>query len=318
MLRNSSAILALLALAACSDPLAKIPTIQEVDVADPTPVVEAVAAPSESDPNTGFFERIMSKRSVAPSAPAEEAKAAPKKAEVATAEAKPAGGGFFSFLHKHPTKDGADGGAGKAAPAAKVQKASLTPEPASPRDTLPEKRGGLFGGGFGGHARGGIALRDALPGEVMPYGVVARACHVKRADMGTPISKYPDKGARYRIYDSAPGVRAPHTFYITGFKDGCARQTTAALAMFGTASMYESLRYGLPKQARAPEKATDRSYEKVKARVCNVRRTQPCGKKLSKLERDTVFLSFYDRFQGAQRWTNILISDGALLAIDND
>jgi hypothetical protein len=320
-------MLALLALAACGDPLAKIPTIEDVDVAGPAPVVDVVAAPVESDPQAGFFQRLMSKRSVAQPAANSAVADGPKVPDVATAppegaeiaaEAKPATDGFFSFLRKKPVTDTADAKAQPDTPTATVQKASLTPEPASPRDILPEKRGGLFGGQNAGRARGGITLRDVVPGEVLPYGEIARACHVKQADLGTQISKYPNKRAKYRIYDSAPGAVTARTFYITGFGDGCARQTTAALAMFGTAGMYESLRYGLAKQANTPKKMTDKAYEKVKSQICHTGRAKPCGKKLPTLEKDTVFLSFYDRFEDAQRWTNILVSDGALLAVDND
>ena len=47
-----------------------------------------------------------------------------------------------------------------------------------------------------------------------------------------------------------------------------------------------------------------------------VGRTKPCGSKISKLEKDTVFLSLYNRFEGAQGWTNLLISGGKVVAKD--
>ena len=129
------------------------------------------------------------------------------------------------------------------------------------------------------------------------------------------MARHPERGPKYRVYDSAPGNLGLHTLYVTGFDDGCPRQVTAALAVFGSAGMYEALRYAVPAKARS-KKPTDKAYETVKAQQCGVSRSQPCGAKISRIEKGTVFLSLYNRFEGAQGWTNLLISDGRVMARD--
>ncbi len=152
-------------------------------------------------------------------------------------------------------------------------------------------------------------------GTSLGYGQVARVCGKRKSDFGREVARYPEKRAKYRLYDSAPGTTAPHTFYLTGFPDGCARQFTAALAVFGSAGMHEQLRYVLPDSAQ-PYSDTDKAYEKLKSRVCRVGRKRPCGAKLSLLEKDTVFLSLYQYYGGNARWANILLHDGQVLAKD--
>ena len=252
------------------------------------PVVEAVADPVEADANSGFFQRLMHKHQVAPDA---EAPAPDAEASETAAAPEPRRGLLGLFGRKS-----APSGPERAEPAA------LTSEPA--RST------GLFGG-----AGSGPDARDAAPGEVLRFGDVARACHVKRGALGREVAKYPERGAKYRVYDSAPGNLGLHTFYITGFDDGCPRQITAALAVFGSAEMYEALRYGLPEKSRS-SKPTDKAYEKIKSRVCGVSRNKPCGARMSQVGKDTVFLSLYNRFEGAEGWTNLLLSGGEVVAKD--
>ncbi len=270
---------ALLLLSACADPLADIKRLDEVDVAGPAPVVEAVAAPEESDESVGLFQRLMRKRQVAPESEPETA------------------------------NDAAD-----TPPAETVEEASLGA--AEAREETGAGRGGWFGGGSAARSGGGASLRDTAPGEILPFGQIARACHAKRGQLGQEVAKYPERGAKYRVFDSAPGSQGLHTFYVTGFSDGCPRQFTAALAVFGSAGMYEALRYGLPVKART-KKPTDIAYEKLKSGKCGVARTKPCGASISRLEKSTVFLSVYNRFEGAQGWSNLLLSDGKVMAWDS-
>lgn len=343
-----------LLLAGCAaDPLAGIKKLDEVDVVAPAPVVEAVAAPIETDQKATLFQRLMRKRQVAPDAAQAPAEAvAPTEAPAPTQ--KPAQDPVANTVKTPEPPVASQAGAEVKTPLA--EGAGATEPVAAPKEEKP-KRGWLFGGrkakqtpdvtlaepqkldvqvekvaltpepeeasGGGGGLFSkrkaarltGPDAKAAVPGEVLPFGEVARACHVKRKSMGKEVAKYPERGPKYRVYNSAAGAGGVNTFYITGFKDGCPRQVTAALAVFGTASMYEALRFSLPAKARS-KKSTDKAYEKVKSRICGVGRNKPCGAKVSKVEKNTVFLSLYNRFEGARGWTNLLLSDGKLLAKD--
>ncbi len=45
-------------------------------------------------------------------------------------------------------------------------------------------------------------------------------------------------------------------------------------------------------------------------------RKKPCGSKVSKLDRSTVFVSIYERFGSNPHWSNLLLHDGKVLAQD--
>jgi hypothetical protein len=152
---------------------------------------------------------------------------------------------------------------------------------------------------------------DARYGDLMPFGVVGRVCDARNKPLGRRIEKSGPGG--YALFDSDPGSTVPHTFYLTGFSDGCPRQFTAAVALLGAPSMHEQLRYGLPGEIH-PYSSTDKAYETVKARVCGARRGKPCGAAIKRLERSTVFVSAYERYGAAPRWTDMLVHDGAVLA----
>ncbi|WP_323771671.1 hypothetical protein [Antarctobacter sp.] len=187
---------------------------------------------------------------------------------------------------------------------------------------------GIFGAraaaatGDGGADAPGPAPRPGAPdarevplGVKLPYGQLARVCGEPKRKLGKQIEGYPAKGSKYVLYDSAPGTTAPRSFYLTGFKDRCARQFTAALVIFGAPESYEQLHYG-PSGAELPVSSTDAAYEKVKSRVCRVRKGKPCGSKMRTLARDTVFVSVYERFGSNPRWKNILLHDGEVVAVD--
>ncbi|ASP18958.1 hypothetical protein ANTHELSMS3_00233 [Antarctobacter heliothermus] len=157
--------------------------------------------------------------------------------------------------------------------------------------------------------------REVSLGVTLPYGELARVCGVPNRKLGKKIEGYPEKGSQYVLYDSVPGTTTPRTFYLTGFKDRCARQFTAALVIFGAPESYEQLHYG-PSGAELPVSSTDAAYEKVKSRVCRVRKGKPCGSKMRTLARDTVFVSVYERFGSNPRWKNILLHDGEVEAVD--
>lgn len=159
------------------------------------------------------------------------------------------------------------------------------------------------------------ATSEVAPGTLLPYGQVARVCGLPKSALGKQIAQHPEKRPRHRIFDSDPGNTAPHSFFLTGFDDGCARQFTASLAMFGSVAMHEQLRYGLPSEVQ-PYSTTDKAYEKLKGRVCGVPRKKPCGPKVGRLDSDTVFVSIYERFGSNPSWTNLLLHDGDILAQD--
>jgi hypothetical protein len=160
-----------------------------------------------------------------------------------------------------------------------------------------------------------MAQERIAPGTMLPYGVVGVICDMPKGAMGRKIAQYPDTAPRHVLYDSAPDTATPRSFYLTGLTDGCARQFTAALAMFGTVRMHEKLRYGLPAEVQ-PYSDTDKAYETLKVRICGVDRRDPCGERVSRLEADTVFLSIYEHFGDNARWSNLLLHGGVVLAQD--
>ena len=212
---------------------------------------------------------------------------------------------------------------------------------AAPQDLVePAKRRGLLGGlflGRAGAAASGVEEGSApaqsktvaaggasrasepelSPGAPLAFGTVGRVCKVSRSQRGKQVDRFPKRprAGGYALYDSAPGATEMRSFYITGFKDGCARMVTAANVVFGAPSTYERLRYGLPSETLR-KSATDAAYKRLKSKVCNVRRNQPCGPAITKLERDTVFVTLYDTFEGSKTWSNVLLHGGDVYARD--
>lgn len=178
----------------------------------------------------------------------------------------------------------------------------------------PIARPGLFS-----RMLGGGSSREAPPsvpaGTILSFGEVKPVCDLPKAKRGAEIAAFPERGAAYRLYDSEPGRTTPHPYYITGFDDGCARTFTAAVAVFGAPEMHELLRYGLPAEVH-PYSAVDTAYEAVKGRICRVARGKPCGDKVSKLEKDTVFVSAYETYGDNATWLEMLLHDGDLIETD--
>ncbi|WP_299929569.1 hypothetical protein [uncultured Pelagimonas sp.] len=214
--------------------------------------------------------------------------------------------------------DGSDG-------AAPLVLAAL-PEPEIEATPKPKKKG-LFGlsGGSGDSARKPKRSKGPKPGDPdyeqvalgtsLPYGKIARVCGANPSQMGKKAGQWPERGRGYTLYDSAPGATGQRSFYITGFDDGCARVFSAALVLFASPESYEAIHYG-PAGATLPTSATDVAYEKVKSRVCRVGKGKPCGSKMKKLSKDTVFVTVYERFGGSPRWKNFLLHDGRVEAMD--
>lgn len=171
-----------------------------------------------------------------------------------------------------------------------------------------------LGRGRGGPRPGEAAAVDALvlaaapQGAVLPFGTMATACGTPDAALGRAI----EAAGPYVIHDTAPGSTAPRTHYVTGFADGCPRQVTAALAMFGDPATHEMLRYG---PSPGPYGAVDRAYEAIKAQVCRVASGQPCGARIEALAADTTFLTVYPVF-GGEEHVDLLFHGGEVVAVD--
>ena len=190
-------------------------------------------------------------------------------------------------------------------------------------ETPAPRRAGLFGGFLGGGAtatedkpKAPPAVSEVTRDQTVPMGKMARLCGAPINKFAKKVAQHPEKGrAKYTLYDSKPDSQSPRNWYVTGFDDGCARQFTASLAIFGTVQMHEQLRYGLPSKIQ-PYTDADAEYEKVKRKVCGVGKGKPCGSSLSRLDRMTVFLTIYPQYTGSSSWTNALIYDGDVAAID--
>ncbi|MEM1302582.1 MAG: hypothetical protein AAGH17_08370 [Pseudomonadota bacterium] len=168
----------------------------------------------------------------------------------------------------------------------------------------------------GGPTEPGPGQDGVAFGTVLPYGTMATICGVKPALMGEQVASYPEHGPRYRIYDSAPGTLSLRTHYITGFKDGCARQFTAALALFGAPGGHEATRYERSHR-HIDMTRTDREYEALRARMCQAPVGSSCPeRRFSRFEKSTVFVSVYERFGTNPRWADMLIHDGRVVAKD--
>lgn len=318
-------LLALLGLAACGDPLKSVPRLSDVEVSEQAGQAEALAAPGPETlaqvreeplgekPKRGLL-GFLRRQADATSEPS-----SPEVLEVAPVDAE-------------QTAEIADA-AGDEPPSETVLAALPAPVVDDAGDS---PRGGLLGGLFGGNrgatdkadgkddakkARakepkpGAPDYRQVGPGVTLPFGEMARLCGAPAGKLGSRAAKYPERGRGYTLYDSAPGSTGMRNFYLTGFDDGCARQFTAALAIFGEPEIYEQIRYGAPSKTQ-PVAETDAAYERVKSRVCRVARGKPCGSRIRELSKDTVFVSVYERFGSNARWKNVLLHDGEVVALD--
>jgi hypothetical protein len=155
---------------------------------------------------------------------------------------------------------------------------------------------------------GALVLAAAVPGAALPFGEIATACGETGAALGTPTEEL----AGYAIHDTAPGTTAPRTHYVTGFRDGCPRQVTAALAVFGDPVTHETYRYRTSSRPYGP---VDTAYETLKGRVCGVPAGEPCGAAAERLAADTAFLSLYPEF-GGEAYTDLLFHGGEVVATD--
>ncbi len=302
MLRRTLALGALVLVAGCGDPLEDFDRISDVALADG--VVSAQALPTQAEQEREGF---LGTQSAAETTP-----------DVTLPEPTPRPGllGLFTRARENvavaaarvEAEDGQSEALGAQGDADEVTLAALPAEPDAPTPAARTGGWSLFGGGASASS---AQANDVAFGTVVPYGVIARVCEARGKEMGQKVLKGPAKG--FALYDSAPGTVAARTYYITGFSDGCPRQLTAANVLIGAPALYDMLHYG-PAAQDLPYGATDKAYEKVKARVCGVARKKPCGSKIKRLERTTFFVNAYDSFGNASRWSEALIHDGKVLA----
>ncbi|WP_136442896.1 hypothetical protein [Pacificoceanicola onchidii] len=255
------------------------------------------------------------------SADAEQAEAPLQTAEAAAEDAPPRERSLFvRLLGKNDTDKG------DLTEPEQVQLAALAPETAEPEaqaelEVEPQKRG-LFGrvqkdaeqSAPAGPQPGAPDYAKVGPGVKLPHGEVARLCGVSPRSLGKKAESFPNRGG-YTLFDSEPGSTGVRNFYLSGFDDGCLRQFSAALVMFGSVESYEQIHYGAPGMT-LPRGATDQAYERLKGRVCGVPSNKPCGAKRGRLSANTAFVSIYERFESTGRWSTLLVHDGAVLAVD--
>ncbi len=151
----------------------------------------------------------------------------------------------------------------------------------------------------------------AVATDAVPFGQLARNCTIRKRDMGTRVGT----ASGYDVYDTAPDTIQPRTHFLTGFGDGCARQFTGALVIFGDIGTHEIVRYadvGLDQ----PYTTTDEAYEVIKAGYCRVGRAEPCGRSINRLARTTSFVTIYDSFADNAAWMDILLHKGDVAATD--
>ena len=78
------------------------------------------------------------------------------------------------------------------------------------------------------------------PQATLPFGAVEESCGAR----GSALGKLIEKNGKWKLYDTRPGAVGPRNFFVTGFKDGCARKVTGAVALFGDLGLYELVNYG--------------------------------------------------------------------------
>lgn len=156
---------------------------------------------------------------------------------------------------------------------------------------------------------------DLAPGQVPDFGEVGRVCGLTTADLGQEVDRFPREGTPvWRMYDVAPDATTPRAKYITGFADGCARQVTASLSLFGSPLVHESHRYS-DATADIPYSRAATAYEGIKSRICGVGRGTPCPPaRMAAVERAVAFVSIYHRFGDTDRWLELLLHDGRIVA----
>ncbi len=148
-------------------------------------------------------------------------------------------------------------------------------------------------------------------GTTLPFGEIARLCDTPARKLGNKI----DAAGGFALIDSKAGATMSRSLYLDGFSDGCVRQFTGALAVLSDPSTHESMHYG-PAGATLSATSVTGAYERVKSRICRVAKGKPCGRSISRLDKNTTFVTVYQQFGGGT-WVTMLVHDGKLVAVEN-
>ncbi|MCO6381174.1 hypothetical protein [Oceanicola sp. 502str15] len=141
------------------------------------------------------------------------------------------------------------------------------------------------------------------PQATLPFGEVEESCAAKGKALGQLI----EKNGKWKLYDTRPGAVGPRNFFVTGFKDGCARKVTGAVALFGDLGLYELMHYG--GGGGELRGTTDAAYASL--RGCG---KGPCSEsKLKRLSRSTAFVSVYPT-PGSRQSLEMLMHNRKLVA----
>lgn len=174
-------------------------------------------------------------------------------------------------------------------------------------DTPRKPRRGLFG-----PRRSNQPDSVIEQGTVLPFGEIGVVCGLRGRALGKEVDRFPAKGKGYRLYDSNPSSTLPRTHYLTGFKDGCARQFTASLVLIGSPVLHEQMRYDPSNKDIAVTEA-DKAYERIKRRICKVSKGEPCPEKhVAALEKGMAFVTLYERFGSNASWEEVLLHNGQI------
>ncbi|PIE16166.1 MAG: hypothetical protein CSA68_04000 [Rhodobacterales bacterium] len=188
--------------------------------------------------------------------------------------------------------------AGLVAPAAEIEETQEAQDPKKSRSFF-----GLFGGGSD-------AVETVAPGQPLEFGQIASACGLRGAKLGKEVDRFKS----YRLYESPGSENGMRTYSLTGMKDGCARQFKAAMAMLGSPTMHEQMRYDSSNDSLSVSD-TDKAYERIKARICPGTRGKPCpDKRTPKLEKTAAYVTAYPSFGSNSHWFEILLHKGRVAA----
>lgn len=158
----------------------------------------------------------------------------------------------------------------------------------------------------------GLTLAGASSASHPDFGQIVPVCGLTGAQLGRKVETLPARGRPvWTLYDTAPGTSAPRAFHITGFRDGCPRRVTAALAMFGSVELYEMVRMtGLTEEAAAE---TDRAYAEIRRGPCGAARRPCTGTGIRSLSRSTAFLTAFPQ-KASGSYMEVLLHNGSLAA----
>ena len=298
-------------LAACADPLRDVERLSEVDLPPETLAAAAVPPPEEQADAPGFLSRLMGGTLTA--GPELQAEVIPALAEAPDGEPALTPELVSTMEAVTPPVDESltdEAALGTDAIEGDTEMAAASaPEPAQPR------RRGLFGllnvaSAAAPPVSDGPDFAQIAPGTTLIYGQIATVCGLSGSQLGSPIGQ----ASGYTLYDTNPGSSEQRTHYIMGFRDGCARQFRAALALFGDVGTHELVRYAQG-AGDLPYSETDAAYEEIKGQVCRVPAGQPCGSALDRLAARTTFVTAYANFESNPQWAEILLSEGQVVAM---